>query len=258
MGRDLTAMLHEWPYDPDQTMRIIVAEDGRSVLQVRLPLGIEQYELTGRPDGSRPFDRESVVAEMHDRLQTYRELHGTDADFELSHDDCVLLQNEGVLYYYRYLLLFQLNDFVRVTADTEHNLQVCALLESYCESEEDRNAVLQYKPYILRMNAMARAMASVHEHMKEAAEQILNGAIDEIEAMEELESPAFQFERIRSLNYLRSALKQIDERQSTGPDSAGPESTNPRERLESELEKAIEDEEYEKAAQLRDQIRKLS
>lgn len=248
MSKDLTGLMKEWPHDPEQTMRIIVAEDGRSVLQVRLPLGIEQYELSGRPDGARPFDKESVLAELQDRLEVYRTAHGTDDGFTLSHDDCVLLQNEGVLYYYRYLLLFQLNDFDKVIADTDHNLHTCTMLEKYCENEEDKNSVLQYKPYILRMNAMARAMDSIHDHLKETAQQILTGAINEIESMEELDSPAFQFERIRSLNYLRSALKQVEDRPPT----------DTRQLLEVELNKAIEDEDYEKAAELRDKIRELS
>jgi len=248
MSKDLTGLMKEWPHDPEQTMRIIVADDGRSVLQVRLPLGIEQYELSGRPDGARPFDKESVLEELEDRLEVHRASHGNDEGFTLSHEDCMLLQNEGVLYYYRYLLLFQLNDFDRVIADTDHNLKTCTLLENYCENEEDKNSVLQYKPYILRMNAMARAMDSIHDHLKETAQQILTNAISEIESMEELDSPAFQFERIRSLNYLRSALKQVEDRPPA----------DKRQLLEGELNKAIEDEDYEKAAELRDRIRELS
>lgn len=247
MSKDLTSLMSEWPYDPDQTMRIIVADDGRSVLQVRLPLGIEQYELVGRPDGTRPFEKESVVAELLDRLDHFRLEHGTDDGFQLSHDDCVMLQNEGILYYYRYLLLFQMNDFERVSKDTEHNLAVCRLLENYCEDGEDRNAVLQYKPYILRMNAMAKAMQSIHNHMKDAARAILESAIEEIENMSEIESPAFQFERIRSVNYLKSALKQVDEKAPKSPLTA----------LEKELEAAVEEEDYERAAKLRDKIREL-
>lgn len=248
MSKDLTALMNEWPYDPDQTMRVIVADDGRSVLQVRLPLGIEQYELVGRPDGSRPFGKETVVAELRDRLQKYESDHGTDEGFLLSHDDCVLLQNEGILYYYRYLLLFQMNDFERVAKDTEHNLDVCRFLERYCEDNEDRNAVLQYKPYILRMNAMAKAMHSIHNHLKDAARGILENAIEEIENMGEIDSPAFQFERIRSVNYLKSALKQVDDK--------GPK--NPLTTLQKELEAAVEEEDYERAARLRDKIRELS
>ena len=66
--------------------------------------------------------------------------------------------------------------------------------------------------------------------------------------MGDIDSPAFQFERIRSVNYLKSALKQVDE--------AGPKS--PISALEKELEAAVEEEDYERAAELRDRIRELS
>ncbi|MEE8440164.1 MAG: excinuclease ABC subunit B, partial [Spirochaetia bacterium] len=196
MSFDLTAILRDWPYDSDSNMRIVEAEDGRGVLQVRQPLGVEQYELDGRPDGERPFNSESVVAELCDRLAKYKEATGDDEGFELTHEDCALMQGEGILYYYRYLLLFQLNDFERVIRDTGHNLRICELLENYCTEKEDRNAVLQFKPYIVRMNAMARAMQHVRNEDSDEARKILEQAVIEVQAIEKIDSPAFQFERV--------------------------------------------------------------
>ena len=246
MSFDLTALLRDWPYEADDNMRIVEAQDGRNVLQVRQPLGIEQYELDGRPDGERPFNGESVVAELDVRLAKHKEAAGDDEGFELTHDDCALMQNEGILYYYRYLLLFQLNDFERVVRDTEHNLRICALLENYCTDKEDRNAVLQFKPYIIRMNAMARTMQHARGEDSGEAREILEQAIAEIQALEKIDSPAFQFERVRSVNYLRSARDQIADRP-----------TDPRKKLEHELRQAVDDENYERAAQIRDRIREL-
>lgn len=247
MSNDITSILRNWDYDPDHTTRILVADDGRSILQVRLPLGIEQYELDGRPDGARPMGHESAVDAMQAKVAAFVEQHGGDEGFVLTHEDCVLLQNEGVLYYYRYLLLFQMNDFERVARDTEHNLQLCGLLENYCEGEEDRNSVLQFKPYILRMNAMARAMTAVRKGSPATGKQILQRSIAEIESLQEIDSPAFQFERIRSVNYLKSALKQITEHH------AGPE-----QKLEEELKKAVEREDYERAAEIRDKLKEMT
>ena len=68
---DLTALLTNWPYDPEHTIRIIVAQDGRSVMQVRLPLGVEQYEMDGRPDGAQPYGFDSVLDRAHDRLRRH-------------------------------------------------------------------------------------------------------------------------------------------------------------------------------------------
>jgi hypothetical protein len=207
-------------------------------------MGIEQYELDGRPDGKHPFGRESVMEEYQARLENYRGAHGTGDGFLITHDDFANLQAEGVLYYFRYLVLFQIGDFVRTARDTEHNLNLFSLVEKYGESDEDRKELLQYKPYVVRMNAIARAMISLHKEMKDAAEDILTNAISAIEGMNEIDTPAFQFERVRSLNYLKATLKQIHEKKETLLEA-----------LRSELKVAIDDEDYEKAAVIRDRIR---
>ena len=40
MSADITDILREWDFDSDNQIRIIQAEDGRQVLQVRQPMGI--------------------------------------------------------------------------------------------------------------------------------------------------------------------------------------------------------------------------
>ncbi len=244
MSGDITDLLRDWEYDSDNQIRIIQAEDGRQVLQVRQPLGVEQYELDGRPDGKRPFGRETALEEFRARLENYTASHGSEDGFHLSHDDFALLQGEGLLFYFRYLVLFQIGDFVRTTRDTEHNLALCEMVEKYLDVDEDKKEILQYKPYILRMNAISRAMISLHKEMKTSAEDILNSAIATIEGMAEIDTPAFQFERVRSLNYLKATLKQIHDKK-----------PSPVEALKTQLEHAVEEEDYERAAVLRDKIK---
>jgi len=246
MNADITDILREWEFDSDNQIRIVQAEDGRQVLQVRQPMGIEQYELDGRPDGKKPFGQESVLDELEARLDHYRSSHGTEEGFSLNHEDFSALQGEGVLYYFRYLVLFQIGDFARTSRDTEHNLRLFSLVERFADRDDDRKEMLQYKPYVVRMNAIARAMISLHKEMKSAAEDILTNAISAIEDMRDIDTPAFQFERVRSLNYLKATLKQIHEKQDSPTDP-----------LKVELEKAVDDEDYERAAELRDRIRDL-
>ncbi len=246
MSSDITDLLREWEFDSDNQIRIVQADDGRQVLQVRQPMGIEQYELDGRPDGKKPFGRDSALEEFQARLENYRASHGSDDGFALSHEDFATLQGEGVLFYFRYLVLFQIGDFVRTTRDTDHNLGLFSLVERYVENDEDRKELLQYKPYVLRMNAISRAMISLHKEMKASAEEILANAISTIEAMPEIDTPAFQFERVRSLNYLKATLKQIHDKKQSPLDG-----------LKLELDKAVEEEDYERAARLRDRIRAL-
>ncbi len=237
MSNDISNILRDWEYDSDKSIRIVEADDGREVIQVRLPLGVEQYELDGRPDGQRPFGKSTLLEEFQERIRS-----SGDA-FKLTHDDFLLLSNEGIIFYYRYLRLFQIGDYKRTARDTDHNMQLFEVVEKYAEDDEDRTMLLQYKPYVLRMNAISKAMLFLHQHLKTAAREILESAIESIRSLPEVDTPSFQFERIRSLDYLESALKQVHEKRS-----------DPVEGLKGELEKAIENEDYERAAQIRDQI----
>jgi protein-arginine kinase activator protein McsA len=64
--------------------------------------------------------------------------------------------------------------------------------------------------------------------------------------MPEIDTPAFQFERVRSLNYLKATLKQIHDKRPSALEG-----------LKTELQQAVEDEDYERAARLRDRIKAL-
>ena len=246
MMQDIRALLQDWEYDSDSNIRVLNAIDGRMILQVRLPLGIEQYEMDGRPDGQRPFGQETFLSVIEERLAVWRQEHDDDSGFSIDHEDFVRLQSESILFYYRYLVLFQLNDFERVTRDTEHNIRMCRLLEFYCRDEDERNSVLQFRPYIIRMNSMARSMLAVQKNDAHGGVGILESAIREIELLEMLPSPVFQFERSRSVSYLTTALEQMREKDA-----------NPQKILEDELSRALDEENYEHAAELRDQIRNL-
>ena len=246
MSGDISQILESWEYDPDNAVRIVKADDGREVLQIRQPLGIEQYELEGRPDRIRPQNRECYLDIYNDKIKQYKQACHTDDGFELAHDDVLLLQNEAIIYYYRYLILFQMGDFERTVKDTGHNLETCDLVEKYAEKESDKREICQYKPYILRINAISKAMISLNQQLKSVATQILESTIEMIQNMPTIETPAFKFEKLRSLHSLKATLKQIVGKQVTQLD-----------KLENELNKAVEAENYEKAAELRDEIQEL-
>ena len=246
MNEDITNLLRNWEYDPDNSTRIIRADDGRDVLQVRQPLGIEQYEMEGRPDGCRPHGAESYLKWYQDQLEKHKKNTGSDQGFKLSQDDLLKLQNEGIIYYYRYLILFQLGDYARTARDTNHNLKICDLIDHYAEDSKSKKEILQYRPYILRVNAISNAMISLNQQLKSAAKDILESAIELIQNMPNIETPAFQFEKLRSLLSLRATLKEI----------LGKE-ISPVDELKAKLQEAVDGEEYEIAAELRDEIIKL-
>lgn len=247
MSDDISHILKSWQYDPDNAIRIIKADNEREVMQVRQPLGIEQYELDGRPDGKKPFGKTTFLDEMMERREFFFKTHSESADFSFGDEELQMLQNEGVLFYYRYLNLFQINDYERVSKDTEHNLQLCDFVEKHAENQSEAKNILQYRPYIVRVHAISRAMIALNINVKSTAQQILEDAIRVIKEMVEVDTPTFQFEKIRSLNYLRVALKQVLEKR-----------IDPVSKLQKELDEAIEAEEYERAATIRDKLRELS
>src|ERR1041384_431212 len=127
---DLRDALKSWPYDPDNDARLTRGADGREILQVRTPLGIEQYEIDGRPDGERPHGLESLL-EFHLQKLARVKADKREADFKLSPEECGDLFSEGTLYYFRYVRLFQLKDWVRTLRDTGRNLEVFDLVHRY-------------------------------------------------------------------------------------------------------------------------------
>jgi tetratricopeptide (TPR) repeat protein len=243
---DLRRLLESWPYDPEDDARIVRGDDGREVLQVRTPVGIEQLEMQGRPDGTRPHGMESAL-EFHRQKLEKAQAAGREADFELDAGDCAELFSEGTLYYFRYLRLFQLRRWAETVRDTARNLQAFDLVRQYAAREEDRNYLEKWRPYIVRMNAAASALMTLEQGAHEKALKIVESAIARIEALEELNDETFTFERARSVGALRELASQI---QQARPVSA-------MERLERQLRRAIDKQEFERAAELRDQIREL-
>src|SRR5512146_1951159 len=114
---DIRHLLQSWPYDPEEDARFVNGDDGRELLQVRTPVGIEQYELEGRPDGARPHGMESALEFYYQRLEVAKAA-GKESDFELTPTQCAEIFNEGTLYYFRYVRLFQLQDWKRTLRDT--------------------------------------------------------------------------------------------------------------------------------------------
>jgi hypothetical protein len=243
---DLRRLLKSWPYDPEHDARILRGEDGREVLQVRTPLGLEQYEMDGRPDGLRPHGMETTL-EYHLHRLNQAKFAGREADFELSPQECSELFHEGTLYYFRYVRLFQLKDWTRTVRDTARNLRAFDFLHRYARREEDQQFLEKWRPYILRVHASAAAMLEVEKGAYDEASRVTREAIRKVESLDDLDDETFKFERERSLMALRELESQI---QRNRPLSE-------LEKLEHQLRRAVDSQEFERAARLRDRIREL-
>ena len=239
---DITELLKEWGYDEEDSVRRLRAEDGREILQVRLPLGVEQYEINGRPDGYRPKQQESWLHFYRKRADHFAH------EFVLDERALERLAQEGLLYYYRYLRFFQMKEYRLCERDTRRNLRLLEFVSSHSGPEE-AEGLEQYRPYILRMNVMARALGKIqYENDIEAATDILEDGMEEVKSLPEIEdNQVFEFEKVRSLQSLADLHSQLTEHL-----------PKPRHvELEKLLEEAVEKEDYERAATLRDELRRI-
>jgi hypothetical protein len=243
---DLRELLRNWPFDAENNIRRVRGADGREVMQVRLPMGIEQYELEGRPDGQRPHGLESLL-EYHVRRLFQAEAAGQREDFELTPAQCAEMFDEGTLYYFRYLHLFQSRDWNLVVRDTRRNIELFDFVQRHARRDEDRQHLEKWRPYILRIHAVACAMIELERGRTLSSREMVAAAIQKIETLPELDNETFRFERERSLEALRELCAEIDKHRALSP----------LEKLEKQLEQAVAEQQFERAAQLRDLIRSL-
>jgi hypothetical protein len=242
---DLRAALASWPYDPDADARRGRGDDGREILQVRTLMGIEQYEVDGRPDGARPHGRESALEYHVEKLQR----PGLRAGKRSSSWTPVKARSSSTKPRFTISAMSACSSSRTGNAPFAIPPATCAPSTShrYAQREEDRLYLEKWRPYILRINATARAMLELESGHYEQALHAVRGAMETINALEELDDETFKFERQRSLSALRELARQIERSRPLSETQ----------RLEKQLRRAIERQEFERAAELRDRLRAL-
>jgi hypothetical protein len=246
MSLDITRILRDWPFEPGKvTARRIVGEDGRDKIQLRLDLGLYQMEATGRPDGLRPHDSESLLTYYEQQLINHRQRFGSDEGFDLDEGACEQLRSEGVMYYHRYLAEFILEDYDAVERDTRRNLRVMDFCSKYAREDSDRFFLEQYRPYVLMMCARARALLAFQKNRPKAALAAIREGIEGIKDFFKRFGPEHSISESSELAILRAMAKEIEGRIPVDPIA----------KLRKDLAKAVKEERYEDAVRLRDQLR---
>ena len=245
MSLDLNSLLKDWPHETGAIkVRKIIGLDGREKLQLRIDLGVLQMEVTGRPDGQRPHNCESLLA-YHQRRAERAEARGE--TYELSAEQCNDLQQEGIQYYHRYLSLFQINDFAGVIRDTQRNLDLFAFVAEHADREEMIWSFQQFRPYVLMMNPRAKASIFLGDGKFADAMREIERGRDAIQEFFSQSSFPELAAKSSELAFLEEWLEEVS-------------SKRPLSRLEimqREMEVAIASELYERAAELRDAIKLL-
>jgi hypothetical protein len=154
---DLASFLRGWTYNPQNNAKYVQAARGRQFVLVRQPMGLEQYERDGRPDGIRPYGRDSALEFHLSRWAAAKRLGSADA-FRLARADCAELSEESLMFYRRALVFLALKDWARAARDAAWNLKLLGFVRRSAALEEDRQQLEGWRPGLTQMNALAQAM----------------------------------------------------------------------------------------------------
>jgi hypothetical protein len=249
MNFDISDLLNSWEYQAGQiVVRRFKAKDGKEKIQLRVDLGLLQMDVFGRPDGKKPFGHETLFEHYKTRLQKFIDAHdGSDEGFRLDAEDCSKLQQEAIQFHHRYICLFQLKDYAAVIRDTERNIAVFDFVEKYAEARELAWSVQQLRPQLLMMQVRAKATVALEGGKHDEAILAVEEGLEEMrQFFTRIERPDL-IEQSGEVHSLEAYLEEI---RSTRPLSE-------RERLQQALDETIRREEYEKAASLRDKLKRV-
>lgn len=245
---DIASILRSWPPEPGKiNARVIAGEDGRQKLQVRIDLGILQMEMEGRPDGERPQGFPSLLEYQRDRLQRYQQTGGAVEAFVLSPDECRALREEAVQFYHRYVGLFALGEYAGVARDTGHNIGILDLCRDYAANDSDRGMLEQFRGPVIMMRARSEAELAIKAGQPKQALAALDRGLNDLRGAFDDAGRLEDFDRANETQLLRGMR-----------DALVPKlPTSQRVELQERLRAAIDAENYELAAILRDELRML-
>jgi hypothetical protein len=253
VDQDLTELLRAWPFEAGKlNVRVVEGKDGNTKIQIRLDLGIIQLEADGRPDGLRPNGHESLLQFFEQRLSLGPGEDGVDDeqpdDAEpgaLSSEDCQAIRDEAAQYYHRYVALLGVEEYLAVVRDTTRNLRALDLCLGYAEEEEDREALEPVRPYIIMIRARAMTGWLLGRGEQKAAIWAIESALAELRGVYERRGEPEGFEGSTEVQMLRSMRDALVPRLPVSQ----------RAELRDRLREALDRENYELAAILRDELR---
>lgn len=248
MNFDISNLLENWDYQPGQIIvRKLVGRDGQEKIQLRVDLGLLQMNARGRPDGKKPMGHPSLFEYHEARLKKHMQEQGSDDHFILKAEDCAKLQLEALQFHHRYICLLELQDYEGVVRDTVRNLSVFDFVARYAESEELAWALQQFRPQLLMIQVRAKASEKLAAKRYREAVQDVERGISQIRQFYS-ETGRNDIEHSAEVQYLENWIAEIN--------SSRP--LTKREKLELALHEAVRQENYEKAAEVRDKLRNLA
>ncbi len=238
---DIDAALHDWPYEPGTlSARMVQTKDGRDVLQMRVELGVLQMETEHRPDGQRPDGKDTYL----DLMRQVALAEGP--EFQFSDEQCEEIDREFLQFYHRRICWLALREFNRAVSDADHSLALMDLAAAHSPHTDWTLSHEQYRPFVLFHRTQAAALSRLADDGPEPAIEEIHRGLERLRQVYrnvEAEEHFQEDEMVDQLNRLQDWIRgnySIDRT------------------LQEQLADAVAAEEYELAAQLRDQIAQRS
>jgi hypothetical protein len=236
---DIDHILKTWTLEPGELgVRLLKAGNGRELLQMRIEMGVLQLEVSDRPDGARPGGAPTYF----DYLLALAIREGD--SFTLTEEQCGEVDREFLQFYHRRICWLQLREFRRAVRDADHSLALMDFVRKCSPNEEWTEAHEQYRPYILFHRTQAAALVRLEERGAEEAIDEIDGGLARMQTVfveHEAEESFEDDEMVKRLHELKESLR---EQYSVGRT------------LAERLADAVAAEQYEQAAQLRDEMRR--
>lgn len=230
---DLTPWLREWPWRPGNLdVRAIQAPDGRSLIQVRLELGLIQMEADGRPDGLAYRDAPSALAWFTTHA-------GARLDAAAVRD----LETEMAQRRQRAVACVSLQDWPRARRDALDNLQALDLVMQRAEHVADRGRLENWRVHELAMQARAEASLAMVVGRRDLARQAIEAGLAAVQRACAPTGPHAGPQVDMLLGLLDALTLKLP--------------SSERSELERRLQVAVAAENFELAAILRDELRLL-
>ncbi len=246
MRRDIDEALHGWPGNSepgDVVAREITTRDGRKVVQIRVELGLLQMEVEGRPDGVRPHGFPTYFDYLKNRAAA-RSNKGT--DWKVSPDQAVEVDRELSQFNHRRIAWLTLQRYDKALLDADHSIALMNFLQQnstnheYIESHERLRGLV-----LFHRTQAAAALALERRKPDEAIDSVREGVESLADHQREWTA---ETERDDTPN--ESLIAQLRELEHEIRKNFEVEKT-----LREQLDEAVADEDYERAARIRDQIR---
>ena len=145
-----------------------------------------------------------------------------------------------------------MEDYEAVERDTEHILELLDFVQDYAVEDEIGQSFQQFRPQTIMMQIRAVGTELIAGNKYEAAIEEITGAIEELNQFYNEMGRQELVDSSMEVHSLREWLKDVE------AEAADKKPITEGEKLQHKLNKAVEREDYEAAAKLRDQLSKLN